>query len=119
MKGLIFLAHGSKVEETNETLKLYIEALASRTEYDTIKGAYLQLMAPDLHSALEEMVSEGVTQVDIFPFFLFKGNHMLQDIPAEIQMAEANHTGLHIRFLDCIGFDNLLVDLIVERLNPS
>lgn len=119
MTGLLFLAHGSKVAETNETLKLYIEALSSRTDYDHVKGAYLQLMDPDLHEAIEDLVSKGVNTIDIFPFFLFKGNHMLMDIPVEIEAAQNNHPGLHIRFMDCIGYDEALVDLILGRLERS
>lgn len=119
MTGLLFLAHGSKVAETNETLKQYIEALSSRTAYAYVKGAYLQLMDPDLHSAIEDLVDKGVTTIDIFPFFLFKGNHMLLDIPAEIEAAQNNHPGLRIRLMDSIGFDEGLVDLIISRLERS
>lgn len=119
MKGLLFLAHGSKVSETNETLEKYIKALAHRTDYDCVIGAYLQLMEPDLHTAIEDMVSRGVESIDIFPFFLFKGNHMLMDIPVEIEAAQINHPGLHIRMMDCIGYDEALVDLILNRLSAS
>lgn len=119
MKGLLFLAHGSKVAETNVTLQQYIEALSNRTDYDHVKGAYLQLMDPDLHEAIEDLVDKGVNAIDIFPFFLFKGNHMLMDIPAEIEAAQNNHPGLHIRFMDCIGYDEALVDLIQKRLSHS
>lgn len=119
MKALIFLAHGSKVAETNETLTKYIEALQAKAPYDIIKGAYLQLMEPDLHSALEDVAAAGATAVDIFPFFLFKGNHILSDIPAEIETAMSNHPGLKIRFMDSIGYDPLMVDLILERLNKA
>jgi len=119
MKGLLFLAHGSKVAETNETLEQYINALSTKTDYDFVIGAYLQLMDPDLHQAIEDMVEKGALSIDIFPFFLFKGNHMLMDIPVEIEAAQANHPGLHIRFLDCIGYDEVLVDLILNRLSAS
>lgn len=119
MKGLLFLAHGSKVAETNETLEKYIAALSHRTDYDYVKGAYLQLMDPDLHEAIEDLVSKGVESIDIFPFFLFKGNHMLMDIPVEIEAAKVNHPGLDIRFMDCIGYDEALVELILNRLSLS
>lgn len=116
MKGLLFLAHGSKVAETHETLQKYIDALTFKLNYDYVIGAYLHLMNPDLHEAIENLVSKGVETIDIFPFFLFKGNHMLMDIPVEIEAAQKNHSGLRIRYMDCIGYDEALVDLIVNRL---
>lgn len=119
MKGLLFLAHGSKVAETHETLQQYIAALSSRLNYEHVKGAYLQMMDPNLHEAIEELASKGVEAIDIFPFFLFNGNHMLMDIPVEIEAAQNNHPGLQIRFMDCIGYDEALVELIVNRLQQA
>ena len=119
MKGLLFLAHGSKVAETHETLQQYIVALSSRSNYDHVIGAYLQMMDPTLHEAIEDLVSKGVEAIDIFPFFLFNGNHMLMDIPVEIEAAQNNHPGLHIRLMDCIGYDEALVELIVHRLQQA
>ena len=119
MKGLLFLAHGSKVAETHETLQQYIEALSSRSNYDHVIGAYLQMMDPNLHEAIEDLVNKGVETIDVFPFFLFKGNHMLMNIPVEIESAQNNHPGLSIRYVDCIGYDDALVELIIRRLQQS
>jgi sirohydrochlorin ferrochelatase len=116
MKALIFLAHGSKVIETHETLTKYLEALEARAPYDVIEGAYLQIMKPDLHDVIERLVEKGAMEIDIFPFFLFKGNHLLMDIPEEMAKAQQNHPGLNIKLLDCIGFDDLLVELILKRI---
>jgi len=119
MKGLIFLAHGSKVAETQDTLQQYIDVLSDRLNYDQILGAYLQMMNPNLLEAIEALVSKGVQNIDIFPFLLFNGNHMLSDIPVKIELARKNHPELQIRFLDCIGFDEAVVELIIRRLQAS
>lgn len=116
MKGLIVLAHGSKVNDTKETLQRYIEAISNKLIYDYVSEAYLQLMTPDLHDAIENMIESGVKQIDIFPLFLFKGNHMLMSIPLEVASAQEKYPGHIIKLYDCIGYDEALVESIINRL---
>ena len=117
MKGLLVLAHGSKVTQMQTTFQRYVDALSSRSEYDYVMGAYLQMMSPNFNEAIESLVNKGIEKIDVLPFFLFKGNHMMMSIPTEIESAQLNHPGLIIRLMDCIGYDEALVELVLKRLH--
>lgn len=117
MKGLIILAHGSKVEATNETLVKIIDSVRERVTYDHVEGAYLQLMDPSLDMAIEKFDSKGINDITIFPMFLFRGNHILEDIPGEIEKIMTEKPHLSIKFLDNIGYDSKLIDIIEERVS--
>lgn len=117
MKGLIVLAHGSKVKETNDTLVKIIDSVREKVKYDRVEGAYLQLMDPMLDKAVETLYSEGIRNITVFPMFLFKGNHIREDIPAEIDKILEGYEDLNITFLENIGYDEKLVEIITERVD--
>lgn len=117
MKGLIILAHGSKVKSTNEMLEKILAELTKKVEYDHVEGAYLQLMDPSLDMAIDIMDKKEITDITVFPMFLFKGNHIREDIPEEIEKILAVKPHLNIKFLENIGYDEKLVEIIAERVS--
>ena len=119
MRGLVVLAHGSKVEETNNILLKILEEVTEKVKYDLVEGAYLQLMDPSLEDAIKSLYEKGCKDIVVFPFFLFDGNHIREDIPAEIDKIKEKYTDVKIKFLKNIGYDSKLVDIIVERVEEA
>lgn len=115
-EALLIVAHGSKVAKTDEIMKSYEKAIRSRMPNLKFSYCYLQLMAPDLHSAVKNLYEDGVRTLKVFPFFIFNGNHILEDIPMELDAIKKTYSDLEIQFLDNIGFDEKMVDLILERI---
>lgn len=115
-RAVLVIAHGSKVAETDETTQKYIEALRKEDPDTLYEKCYLQLMAPNIDEAIENLYEQGYKEITAFPFFLFRGNHIKEDIPAELDRIIPNYEGLKINFLDSIGFDDKVVELILERV---
>lgn len=113
---LLIVAHGSKVAKTDDIMKAYEAAIRNRMPNLKFAYCYLQLMAPDLHTAIQNLYDDGVRILKVFPFFIFNGNHILEDIPMELDAIKKTYTDLEIQFLDNIGFDEKMVDLILERI---
>lgn len=119
MKGLVVLAHGSKVEETNDILLRILDEVKAGVSYDLVEGAYLQLMDPSLEEAVDRLYEKGCKDMVIFPFFLFDGNHIREDIPNEIDKIKEKYTDINVKFLKNIGYDSKLVDIILERVKEA
>jgi len=117
-KAVLIIAHGSKVKETNDIMVAYMAALKKREPDVLFSSCYLQLMAPNLDDAIDALYQEGVRDIKAFPFFLFNGNHIKEDIPMELDNIRKKYTDLKIDFLTNIGFDEKLVDIILERVMP-
>ena len=113
---VLIIAHGSKVKETNDIMVAYMDALQKRSPETIFSSCYLQLMAPDLREAINALYAQGVRRIKAFPFFLFNGNHIKEDIPMELDAILKDYTDLEIDFLSNIGFDEKLVDIILERV---
>lgn len=116
-QGLMMLAHGSKVQETDETMTQYVEAIKTKAHFDYVEKAYLQLMDPDMDHAVENLYKEGVRKIFVFPFFLFSGNHILEDIPAELDRIQTTYSDVEFVYMKNIGFDNKLVEMILNRMD--
>ena len=46
--------------------------------------AFLELMAPDIDSAVELLVAEGARRLRVVPVFLGQAGHVNRDLPARI-----------------------------------
>lgn len=114
--GIILVDHGSRREESNLLLFQMADLLASRTSWQIIEVAHMELASPTIHDAFANCVQKGAKRIVVFPYFLSPGRHWKQDIPA--LTAEAAQAFPHIPFLVTapIGVDPLLSALIEQRI---
>lgn len=101
-RALVLLAHGAR----NPAWAAPFEQLAahlsqSRPEW-TVRLAFLELMPPDLPSALATLAHEGIKAVDVFPLFLGGSGHVLRDVPPLLEQARQQH-GLSIVLHPALG----------------
>jgi sirohydrochlorin cobaltochelatase len=65
--------------------------------------AYLELMAPTLAEAVDKVVADGATTVDVVPLFLGTGGHLRQDLPPLVDALRSAHPDVTIRLHAAIG----------------
>ena len=65
--------------------------------------AYLELMTPDLGTAVDQMVAGGCRQLRVVPVFLGQGGHVRRDLPELVERAAAHHPGLAIELVPPLG----------------
>lgn len=114
-KTLILLAHGSRAPETLEEMRDLATRLTKARAPEAgsrpgkakagfeARGAFLSLTEPDLATAVREAVEAGSTEVRILPLFLFSGKHVLEDVPALVDVIRRSHPEVKIELLDPIG----------------
>lgn len=115
-QAILIIAHGSKVKETDLIMEDYMAALRHADPEMHYEKCYLQLMSPALDEAVEKLYAIGIRRIKAFPFFLFNGNHIKEDIPMELDKLKSTYLDLEIDFLENIGFDEKLVEIILERV---
>lgn len=114
---VLIIAHGSKVQETDEIMKKYKQALVAKMPETLIEYCYLQLMEPSIENIVETLYKQGVRNIKAFPFFIFNGNHIKEDIPEVLEKIESEYGDLKFTFLNNIGYDEKMLDLIIERVS--
>lgn len=114
--GVIVLAHGSKRQETKETFQKILDMLKAKGDFAIVEEAYLQFCKPDLEDAISKLVNQGIFHIVVVPYFLFKGLHNTEDIPAELAEMRKIYPQLEISFGEPLGADPRLADILVERI---
>jgi len=102
-RGVVLFAHGSRDARWREPVEA-VAALAGRLDAGiAVRCAYLELAAPDLAGAVNQLVGEGVQAVDLLPLFLGVGKHLREDLPRLLDELRAAHPGVSIRLRAAVG----------------
>jgi len=116
MKSLLLVAHGSRRRESNEEIAQLAARLASKAagEFDLIEHAFLELAEPSIPDGIERCLQAGATSVRVLPYFLARGTHVVEDIPAQVAIKQREHPDIDIRITDYLGTADELADLLLR-----
>ncbi|MCJ8331858.1 MAG: CbiX/SirB N-terminal domain-containing protein [Lentisphaeria bacterium] len=116
MKAILLIAHGSRMDAANEQLLRIASALQEDPQY-TVYPAFLELCEPSIPIAVEHMLSDGIKNALVLPYFLSKGKHWQSDIATEIDKAAT--TDFSYKLLDPIGEYPEIIDLLLGILKTA
>lgn len=112
---MILLGHGSRAAcHMPEVAEMVSEMGSVRVRY-----ACLQFCAHDLPSAVGEAVEDGAGKVIIIPYFLHLGNHMINDIPAEVDALRRKYPGVKIDLAEHLGVHPKLAEIVLEMIKEA
>lgn len=109
---LIVLAHGSRDERSVTTIHAIAEMTGAR-------AAFLDLAAPSLDDAVDQLVGEGHPEIVVVPLLLTDAYHANHDVPAVVTAAEARHPGVRVRVTQTLGLDNAVFTVLDRRLREA
>ena len=116
MKSLLLVAHGSRVQSSNEEIAALSDKLRERLKgrFDHVSCAFLEIAQPDIPSGLAACVAAGASEIVVLPYFLAAGRHINEDIPREV--AKCDHPDVPIRICDHIGGSAGMPELLVQAV---
>ena len=117
--GVVVLAHGSKVKSGNEGLFKIVEMLRAMGKWDMVEAGFLQLAKPGLTEAVEDIVGRGAERVVVMPLLLFSGNHVMKDIPEEIEKEQKKFPEVEFCYAKNIGADERIAQITREKIEDA
>ena len=117
--GVIVLAHGSKVRTGNEGLFKIVEMLRAMGKWDMVEAGFLQLAKPGLTEVVEDLIGRGAKRVVVMPLLLFSGNHVLKDIPEEIDNERKKFPEVEFCYAKNIGADERIAMIATDRIEEA
>ena len=105
MKGLLLIAHGSRRQASNDEIKRLAERLRRKApeRFQYVNHAFLELARPSIPEGIQQCLDVGVNDLYVLPYFLAKGKHVAEDIPAEISRKQIANPRVKIRLCDYLG----------------
>lgn len=80
----------------------------------------MELAEPTIQQAVDACVAAGASKVIVAPYFLSRGRHIQDDIPALVAVAQENlnmqNKKVDVVIADPIGIDPLMAQLIENRV---
>jgi sirohydrochlorin ferrochelatase len=117
--GLLIMAHGSPDPRSNMPIYSIARQLRASGRYDAVLVCFLDLNRPSIPDAIDLLAARGLRQIIAAPLFLQLGNHVRQDLPAIVEAARARHPGHQIVLAEHLGHDELLLEVITDRVEEA
>ena len=118
MEALIVVAHGSKVESSNNEIKRIVDKIKEnlKDEQLDVFYAFLELAEPSIFVSINKAITHGCKVIKVFPYFLAAGKHVKEDIPIEIKKFKKQYPDIKFELLphigECKGIENLILSNI-------
>jgi sirohydrochlorin cobaltochelatase len=109
---LVLLAHGSKNPNWLKPFEQLASDLKQDVGEDKVVLCFMEHAAPSLHQVALQLLNNGARHVRVLPLFMATGNHLQQDVPAQIADIRGQFPELEIELLPPIGEHPLFLDLM-------
>ena len=113
---LLAVAHGSPDPRAEPILEALIARVRSERPGLVAVLSHLGFTDPDVPSALQTLVQQGVSEVVVVPLLLTAAYHAKVDLPSLLAQASSDYPGLSIKQAEVLGPHPLLFDLVRRRL---
>jgi sirohydrochlorin cobaltochelatase len=111
---ILLFAHGARDPSWAEPFRRIAARLVRKQPGIRVELAFLELMQPDLASAVVSLSAEGVTDVTIVPLFLAQGGHLKEDLPKLLEGIRRRHPALRFEVTSAIGDSEDLTNAIAD-----
>ena len=102
-KAILIFAHGARDPEWSKPFEQLREAVATQKPNTKVALAYLEFMQPALPEALETLIKNGATDIDIVPAFMAQGGHLKRDLPLLIEAARSRYPNTRLTLQPALG----------------
>lgn len=117
MKSVLLIAHGSRKSQQNDMLFDIVDMVRDLigNEY-YVDGALMSFSDMNIEFKLKELIDKGATEINIVPYLLFSGNHVLNTIPNVVDKFMINYNDVEIIYKNSLGIDKRLAEIVVDRI---
>lgn len=112
LHGVVLFAHGSRDPRWHLPIQAVEQHIACHQPEVRVCCAYLELSTPDLATAVQQLLAQGVTSITVVPMFLGTGKHAREDLPLLLEALRAQHPQLRLTAQPAIGEDPRMTALM-------
>ena len=113
LHGVVLFGHGARDPRWAEPFdRLAAKLRADHGAAGPVSLAFLELMEPDLVSAVASQVAQGCSAVTVVPVFFGQGGHVRRDLPEVIERCRGVYPAVEIRCAIAVGEDEGVLDAV-------
>jgi len=111
---LILFAHGARDPNWAAPFERILDRVRDAAPERAPMLAFLELMTPDLPTAIAQQAERGFHAVRIVPLFLGAGGHLRNDLPRIVAVERTRHAGMSIELSGPAGEDEGVMAAIAQ-----
>ena len=111
--GMILFGHGARDPRWAEPFERLATKLRAQRS-DPVSLAFLELMTPDLPTAIETLGADGCDVVTVVPVFFGQGGHIRRDLPELLDRCRGMFPLVEIKCAVAVGEDDAVLDAVAE-----
>lgn len=112
---VMVVGRGATDEEALMQFREAVELLKKESLCKNIQFSFIALAEPKYSEALPEILSAGIKNLIILPYYLFTGV-LVKRIDAIAEKAQKNSDGSNIKITPHFGVDPLMLEMLKERI---
>lgn len=120
---IVLVAHGARDPEWARPIEAIAARLRNLLPDSQVAISYLELMRPDIETAVCRLVEGGARRVRVVPVFLAQGGHVKRDLPAKVDALRTKltvtHADLQIDLETAIGEQSQIIDAIAACISRN
>ncbi|PLQ01472.1 sirohydrochlorin chelatase [Cupriavidus pauculus] len=109
---IILFGHGARDSRWREPFDRLHTRLSALLPGCAVRLAFLELMAPSLADAIDDLAGTGVDTMTVVPVFFGQGGHLRRDFPVLIEECRTRHPGIQIQAATAVGEIDSVLDAI-------
>ena len=109
---LILFAHGARDPEWAVPVRKLQRRVAEQRPDLAVEVAFLELTAPLLPEAIENLVARHYRRIAIVPVFLAQGGHLKNDVPRLLDTLRERFPGVTLELWPALGDADPVLDAI-------
>ena len=117
--GILICGHGSRAKVAEEEFSLLAKGLRERHPSLKVEYGFLEYSAPNIHMALDNLLTQGVQKIYAVPGMLFAATHAQNDIPSVLTTYQEKHPGLEIEYGQELGLHKEMIQAFQSRILES
>ncbi|WP_250512373.1 CbiX/SirB N-terminal domain-containing protein [Caballeronia sp. INDeC2] len=111
--GIILFGHGARDPRWAEPFERLAAKLRG-VRGEPVSLAFLELMSPDLPTAVAGQAADGCGAITVVPVFFGQGGHVRKDLPEIVEKCRAAHPDIVISCATAVGEDDAVLDAVAE-----
>jgi sirohydrochlorin cobaltochelatase len=112
--GIVLFGHGSRDPLWRQPMDAVARRIREIDPDARVACGLLELSAPDLGTAVDDLVTQGLRRVTVVPMFLGVGRHAREDLPVLMAELRARHPDVEYLLQPSVGEDARLTDLLAR-----
>ncbi len=116
---ILLMGHGSRIAEANRALHAIAAMVKAQTGCPVVEVSFREQHEPNIQAGIDRCVAQGARRILLYPYFLFAGAHVLEDLPGEMETAAVRYPGLELLLGRPLGIHPKLAEIVCERIGES